>query len=208
MQQVKVVPLKPADLLAAATALAKAFQDDPLQSYVFPDPQERAAKSPAHFSPLVAYGLRFGRVFTTDPQILGVSIWLPPEGWEVTPERAAEAGLDRLPELLGQASADRFFSVLGYADSFHKTDVPPAHWYTMILGVAPEGRGRGLGRALMQPILTVAAADDLPCYLETAQPSNVSFYEHLGFRVVRESVEPTSKLKLWTFRRDPRIGEL
>lgn len=199
----KIVHLQPADLHAAAAALAKAFQDDPLQSYVFPDPKERAANSPAHFSPLVAYGLRFGRVFTTEPVPLGVSIWLPPDGWEVTPERAAEAGLDRLPVLIGQANSDRFFSVLSHADAFHKQDVQPAHWYTMILGVAPEGQGRGLGRALMQPILTVAAEDGLPCYLETAQPSNISFYKHLGFRVVRESMEPTSKLKLWTFRRDP-----
>ena len=204
MHQLRIVPLDPGNVDAAAGALAKAFQDDPLQSYVFPDPRERAEKSPAHFSPLVAYGLRFGRVFTTAPQILGVSIWLPPHGWEVTPERAAEVGLDRLPELLGQANADRFFSVLGHADSFHKTDVPPAHWYTMVLGVAPEGQGRGLGRALMQPILTDAAANGLPCYLETTQPTNVSFYQHLGFQVVRELVEPTSKLKLWTFRLDPR----
>ena len=162
MNQVRIVPLQPANLHAAAAALARAFQDDPLQTYVFPDPKERAAKSPAHFAPLVAYGLRFGRVFTTAPELLGVSIWLPPDGWEVTPERAAEVGLDQLPEVLGQACADRFFTVLGFADLFHKQDAPPAHWYTMILGVAPEGQGRGLGRALMQPILSIAAKDGLP----------------------------------------------
>jgi hypothetical protein len=42
-----------------------------------------------------------------------------------------------------------------------------------------------------------------PCYLETAQPENVGFYERLGFRQVVDMVEPQSGLRLWTFRRDP-----
>jgi hypothetical protein len=49
-----------------------------------------------------------------------------------------------------------------------------------------------------------ADADGLPCYLETAQPDNVAFYEHLGFRRVVEVVGPQSGLRLWTFRRAPR----
>jgi hypothetical protein len=48
-----------------------------------------------------------------------------------------------------------------------------------------------------------ADAESLPCYLETAQPDNVAFYEHLGFRRLREAVEPESGMRLWTFRRDP-----
>jgi len=203
MKPEKIVHLQHGDLPAAAAALARAFHDDPLQSYVFPDAKERAAKSPAHFSPLLAYGLRFGKVFTTAPEPLGASVWLPPDGWKVTPERAAEVGLDRLSEQIGESASERFHSVLGYGDTFHAQDVPTPHWYTMLLGVAPEGQGRGLGRALLEPILTQATADGLPCYLETTQPANVSFYKHLGFRVVREMVEPTSKLQLWTFLRSP-----
>ena len=72
----------------------------------------------------------------------------------------------------------------------------------MVVGVAPEMQGRALGRALLQPILDRAEADRQPCYLETAQPNNVAFYEHLGFRRMVETVEPQSGLRLWTFRRD------
>jgi hypothetical protein len=42
----------------------------------------------------------------------------------------------------------------------------------------------------------------VPCYLETTQPKNVTFYQRLGFRVLREAVEPESGLTIWTFRRD------
>ncbi len=201
MPSMELVPLREEDVDAAAAALARAFQDDPLQRYVLPDPAERVALSPGHFAPILRYGLRFGEVWTTEGAPLGAAVWLPPGEWEVTPERAAVAGLDQLPQAIGEAAAQRFFSVLGAVEPFHREISP--HWYLMVLGVAPEGQGRGLGRALVQQVLPRAEAARVPCYLETAQPSNVGFYQGLGFTVVTSVVEPQSNLELWTFRRDP-----
>ncbi len=198
-----IVPLSDGDLLAAAAGLAKAFQDDPLQTYVFPDPAERAARSPGHFAPLLRYGMRFGEVLTTSDPSAGAAVWLGPNAWEVTPERAAAAGLDDLPTIMGAAAAKRFFSVLAAVDPYHHNDVPAAHWYVMVVGVSPEAQGQGLGRALLQPIIDRADAAGQPCYLETTQPKNVAFYEHLGFRRVVDTVESGSGLRVWTFCRDP-----
>jgi GNAT superfamily N-acetyltransferase len=72
-----------------------------------------------------------------------------------------------------------------------------------IVGVSPAAQGRGLGRALLLPLMDRADAAGQPCYLETAQPTNIPFYKHLGFRQVVETREPKSGLQLWTFRRDP-----
>jgi GNAT superfamily N-acetyltransferase len=202
MTRPTIVGLAEQDVSAAAAVLAQAFQDDPLQTYVFPDPVERAARSPAHFAPLLRYGLLFGEVLTTARAPMGAAVWLGPNAWEVTPERAAAAGLDELSNALGAAAADRFFSVLEAVDPYHHRDVPASHWYVMVVGVAPEMQGSGLGRALLQPIIDRAEAEGLPCYLETAQPNNVAFYEHLGFRRLVETVESRSRLRLWTFRRD------
>ncbi len=198
-----IVSLNEADLLAAAAGLARAFQEDPLQTYVFPDPAERAARSPGHFAPLLRYGLRFGEVLTTTRPSDGAAVWLGPDAWEVTPERAAAAGLDDLPVVMGEAAAERFFSVLATVDPYHHSDVPAGHWYVMVVGVAPEAQGQGIGRALLQPIIDRADAACQPCYLETAQPNNVAFYEHLGFQRVVDAVEPRSGLRMLTFRRDP-----
>ncbi len=198
-----IVSLREENLSAAAESLARAFRDDPLQAYVFPNATERAARSPAHFAPLLRYGMLFGEVLTTQGRPLGAAVWLPPETWEVTPERAAAAGLDDLPNVLGEEAAERFFSVLGTTDPYHHRDVPTAHWYLMVVGVSPEARGQGLGRALLEPIMNRADSSRLPCYLETAQPDNVAFYEYLGFKKVVEMVEPQSGLRLWTFRRNP-----
>ncbi len=75
-----IIPLGEGDLPAAAAALARAFQDDPLQTYVFPDPTERAARSPGHFAPLLRYGLQFGEVLTTTGSPAGAAVWLGPDG--------------------------------------------------------------------------------------------------------------------------------
>lgn len=198
-----ILPLGEDDLPAAAAGLARAFQDDPLQTYVFPDPAERATRSPGHFAPLLRYGLAFGEVLTTSRPSDGAAVWLGPDAWEVTPARAAAAGLDDLPSVMGAAAAERFFSVLAAIDPYHHSQVPAAHWYLMVVGVAPEAQGQGIGRALLQPILDRADAAFQPCYLETAQPRNVAFYEHLGFRRVVEAVESNSGLRVWAFRRDP-----
>lgn len=204
MDQLEVIPLSEGQLAEAANALALAFQTDPLQSYVLPDPLERAALSPAHFAALLRYGLRFGEVFTTRNPVAGAAVWLGPGAWEVTPERAEAAGLDRLPAEMGPAAWARFEQVLGFLEPFHHRDVDPAHWYVMVVGIAPRWQGRGLGRALLQPILDRADAAGEPCYLETAQSGNVPFYEKLGFRVLVDTVEPQSGLRLWTFQRDPQ----
>ena len=198
-----VVPLRDGDLDAAAGALSEAFQDDPLQTYVFPDPLERAERSPAHFAPLLRYGLQFGHVLTTAGRPQGAAVWLGPTAWNITPERAAATGWDGLPSIMGAAAAGRFFSALAAIEPYHHRDVPAGHWYLFVVGVSPDAQGRGLGRALLQPGLDRADAAGQPCYLETAQPKNVPFYQHLGFRQVVEVREPVSGLQLWTFRRDP-----
>ena len=197
-----IVPLKREQLNEAAASLARAFQDDPFQVHVFPDPIERAARSPAHFVPLLEYGLRFGTVLTTAGAPTGSAVWLPPGNTQITDKRAAEAGLDRLPELLGVEAATRFFAALNAVEPYHKTDVPVDHWYLLVIGVEPAAQGRGFGGALLAPILEQADRDGLPCYLETAQPRNIGFYEHRGFRVLRDVVAEDSRLRLWTLRRD------
>lgn len=45
----QLVKLDPARTLEAARTLARAFMNDPLQTYTFPDPAQRAERSVPHF---------------------------------------------------------------------------------------------------------------------------------------------------------------
>ena len=88
----EIVPLRERDLPAAAAALSRAFHDDPLQTYVFPDPVERAARSSALFTPLLRYGLLFGEILTTAGGPVGAAVWLGPAAWEVTHNAPRQLG--------------------------------------------------------------------------------------------------------------------
>lgn len=187
----------------ASRVLGRAFQDDPLQAYTFPDVGERARRSPAHFVPLLQFGTQFGEVLTTPGHVRGAAVWLPP-GVAVTPERAQASGLDMLARRIGADAAARFEAVLEFLGPYHERAAPEPHWYLAVIGVDPAHHGRGIGAGLIRPVLARGDEEGVPCYLETAQPTNVPFYCHLGFSVKDEVVEPTSGLTLWTFRRDPQ----
>jgi len=75
----------------------------------FPDPVERAALSPALFTPLPPICLLFrGGFLPTAGGPVGLPLWLGPAAWGVTPERAKAAGVDDLPMVLGAGAAERF----------------------------------------------------------------------------------------------------
>ncbi len=194
--------LQPSEIDTASIALSNAFMNDPLQCYTFPDEQERKEKSPLHFKSILQFGLQFGEVYRTAGELGGVAVWLKPGETEVTAEKAEAGGLYRLPELVGEEPMSRFFAALDFIEPYHKQDMPEPHWYTMVVGVDPAFRGKGLGKSLLLPVLDKAAETNIPCYLETGQPANVSFYKKLGFRILRELVDPVSGLSIWTFRWD------
>jgi GNAT superfamily N-acetyltransferase len=200
MQTPEVVPLREADLPLAAAALTRAFYNDTLQIYALPDPIERQERSAALFRAAMRYGLLFGEVFTT-PAVEGVAIWIGPDAWDITEERAAAAGFDLLPIEMGVDATARFFSAIGTLDPYHRRDVRPDHWWVMVLGVAPEAQGKGIARALLEPVMHRADAAGQPCYLETANPANIQFYERMGFQRIAEVDVPGSGLRFWTFRR-------
>lgn len=180
MSRRQVIHLPESRVDEAAEALAQAFQDDPLQTYTFPDSEERKRLSPAHFEAVLRYGLLAGQVFTGIERGSGAAIWIPP-GAEHTPEMAEASGLARLPETIGAEAAGRFNRVVGYAEAAHHRAMPIPHWYVMVVGVAPAFQGQGYGRALLQPILDRAETDGVPCYLETTSRITSASTNDSGF---------------------------
>jgi GNAT superfamily N-acetyltransferase len=71
----------------------------------------------------------------------------------------------------------------GYMDSKHPHE---RHYYLFILGVEPEWQGKGIGAALMRPILERCDREKLPAYLEATTPRNCELYLRNGCEVVEE----------------------
>ena len=61
---------------------------------------------------------------------------------------------------------------------------PPApHYYLGVIGIDPASHGLGIGTQLLKSLCDVSASDPQSSgvYLETANASNVGFYERAGF---------------------------
>lgn len=61
-----------------------------------------------------------------------------------------------------------------------RPEVPMA--YLWFIGVDPDFRHGGTGRALLNDVLQAAAEMGRPVYLETSAPENVAWYHKAGFR--------------------------
>lgn len=184
----------------AAATLGRAFHDDPLQQYILPDEDERRTLGAPLFERVVRYSQSSGRVLTT-PGVDGVALWTPPRTPPMSGEAAVAAGFSDLPGIIGENAVKRFADFFAAIEPYHHRDASDDHWYLAVLGVDPSQQGRGIGHALIQPILAEADAAGVACYLETAQPTNVGFYVTQGFEVLVDAVEPVSGVRFWTFRR-------
>jgi ribosomal protein S18 acetylase RimI-like enzyme len=79
----------------------------------------------------------------------------------------------------------------------------PQHWYLAVLGTAPDAQGRGLGSAVLGPVLEQCDRDGVGAYLESSKERNIDFYARHGFRVLEE-LRLLRGPKMWKMWREPR----
>ena len=171
-----------ADVDGLARALARAFYDDPHARWTSRDDAKRTRRLERAF----AVGLRRiwleqDECWTTDG-VVGGAFWMVPGRVHLSVAQQ----LMLLPAMLTAhgTSAPRVIARLAKMDSMHPRE--PEHWYLPFIGVDPEWQGRGIGTALLRPVLERCDRDGLPAYLEASSPRNRACYERNGFRVVEE----------------------
>jgi len=190
-----------ADREAIAAALTSAFHDDPVMLHMMPRAQGREKKMRALFVGETRRSLKVGAVHTTDDgSVKGAAIWSAPGKWKL-------GGL----ELLGQVpllfslgrDTPRSLALLSQVEKIHPKE---PHWYLNILGTAREHQGKGVGSALIAPVLATCDEDGVPAYLESSKESNIAFYNRHGFDVIEE-LHVKGGPKLWPMWREPRPPE-
>jgi ribosomal protein S18 acetylase RimI-like enzyme len=182
-----------------AATLARAFDGDPQMQWVLPDKARRMPIAERGFD-LYLRKLWFAQdeCYTTDG-IAGAAIWNSPGGWHVPILRQ----LALLPAMT--AIYRRFLPRLGRAiatlESNHPTE---RHYYLPFVGVDPRWQGRGIGAALMRPVLDRCDAEGMPAYLEASTPRNRALYERHGFEVIEEFELGAGAPAMWRMWRVPR----
>lgn len=188
-----------------ADLLARAFAADPIFDWVEPDDRARFAFLTHFMAALTRRSLSYGEVWTTAPDLAGVSLWKGPDLRALTSALMAATGLDRIAAWLSPAAFARFEALFDPVEAALEQDVPGPRWYLGVLAVEPELQGRGVGSRLMRPVLERADRDGLPVTLETGKPKNLPLYRRHGFEVLRELPPPTADgPTVWTMKRPPR----
>ncbi len=187
-----------ADVDAMAAQMARTFWDDPVAGYVFPKESRRDAGLRAYFgTQMRADYLPFGGCYLADGYA-GSAIWAPAG----KPFLTGLQGILTLVPVLPYVAANLVATLrlLNLVESLHPRE---PHWYLASLGTAVDQQGKGIGGALMQPVLTHCDGEGMPCYLESSKERNVPFYRRHGFEVVKEVRLPGGP-SLWTMWREPR----
>jgi GNAT superfamily N-acetyltransferase len=177
-----------------AKTLARAFFDDPVMMWAFPDDAKRLQGAEHAFGLHLGHWLQFDEVYTEDG-LRAAALWGTPGHWEFPPLLGIRlfmtAGITAVPRLV------RGFSKI------EKGHPHAPHHYLAVLGTDPSAQGQGLGTAVLKPVLDRCDADGVAAYLESSKERNVAYYARHGFKVTQELDVPGGGPRIWLMWRDP-----
>jgi ribosomal protein S18 acetylase RimI-like enzyme len=187
------------DVPRLALALARAFDGDPPMRWFLRDEARRVEQAQDMFEVMLrAVHLTRDACYTTD-DVIGGALWVPPGRWRL----GFFQQLRLLPGMIRVFGRDlpRAQRGLTVMDSGHPRK---PHWYLDSLGVEPEWQGRGIGSALMGPVLEICDRERMPAYLNAGSPRSRELYKRHGFEVTEEFRLPDRGPPLWRMWRRPR----
>ena len=192
--------LVPADVTGISEVLARAFYDDPAVEYVFPNSRTRHKTLRRFF----AFQLRHtfiprGECYTTEG-LHGGCLWMPPN--PVGPGMRELLQLVPLVAIL-KTRLPATLRMLTLMEAHHPRT---PHYYLGSIGTDPPWQGKGIGSAIMQPVLERCDEEGMPAYLESSKERNIPFYMRHGFEVSAELRSEDGGLVLWSMWREPVLG--
>jgi GNAT superfamily N-acetyltransferase len=182
------------DLTRIARTTMRAFADDPVLRWLFPDDDEYFAGDGRTLHFLMRNWLAHGHTYTTDDGV-AVAVFVPPGRPEI------DAIFDPSDPPMPAGLLERF-DIIGPVLAANTPAEP--HWYLQLLGTHPDWQRQGLGALLIEQIGEVCDREGLPMYLETETIENVAYYGRLGFQVTAEWDVPAGGPHMWGMRRGPR----
>ncbi|MGE5282834.1 MAG: GNAT family N-acetyltransferase [Chloroflexota bacterium] len=198
----KIRPATADDHEPAAEALALAFADDPAWAHLLPDPASRAERLLAFFTAEIGNLAPDLRELWVAEDGSGAAIWAQPGRWRVPTRRALRTGR-QMAAVFGPRLPLALWTQLRF-ERHHPRK--PRHWYLHYIGVEPRRQGRGLGAALLEPVLERCDHEGRPAHLEASSERNRVLYERHGFALTGTFTMPAGGPPLREMWRDPQGG--
>ena len=188
-----------ADIDRLSTALASAFDDDPVFAFLFPQKQRSKTYKAFFARELAHHYLRLDETWTTEERN-GAAIWGPPNRWRQTNLETLRS-VPFFLRTLGR-SLPRAFRALLEVEAAHP---PGEHYYLAVLGTEQAAQGKGVGSSVLAPVLERCDREGIGAYLESSKEKNIPFYNRHGFEVTRELPLLGGKgPSVWLMWREPR----
>jgi ribosomal protein S18 acetylase RimI-like enzyme len=191
------------DTDALAAMLSRAFYDDPLFVYFFPDDTKREKLNHFTFRYMLNHAANKGQIVVTDDGLSGAAIWSPSGALHYSLLDLLRYGAVRGSLHQGPAAVLRQLKALDIMQAMHKSIITDPHYYLATIGVEPDKHGKGLGSALLRPTLAELDEQQLPVYLDTHNEDNVSLYRRFGFEIVHHGFLPGGSVMHWAMLRLP-----
>lgn len=164
----------PAEQGRAIGTLVSAFQDDPVERWLYPEDAQYRRHFPAFIAAFGGTALRDQTVWRLG-DFDAVAFWFGP-GREPDGEAVVQV-------LLTTTCHDLHADSIATLEQMAAGHPSTPHWYLPWFGVDRQLHGRGLGTRLMRNCLEMVDETGFPAYLETPNPRTVPFYERAGFSV-------------------------
>lgn len=180
-------PPRPNERNALLAMMGRAFFDDPLAIYLFPDENKRRA-SFAGMCGLTIDHFGESAILLTNDTLRGLAIWQKPE--RTPPSRMTSYMIFVRTFLVMGRSVSR---AVGLEEIVFAHRPKEPHYYLSTLGTDPDYQGQGIGSTLMRPVLERCDAEKMPAYLESSKAKNTPFYSKHGFEITNEDKLPNGE---------------
>lgn len=187
-----------ADAHVVAPSLGRAFDADPLFVAMFPDASKRKGALTSLFAAWIKLLHGGDDTSVIEASNVGAALWSAPGKWKIG--LLDEARL--APSVLGPLGL-RVIAALRVLYEVERVHPREPHYYLRLLGCDPSMQGKGIGAALLAPMMARLDAEKMPAYLESSNDKNLTFYRRHGFEtmsVVQTSLGP-HVTRMW---REPR----
>jgi GNAT superfamily N-acetyltransferase len=181
------------------TTLVRAFDTDPVANWMLRKDDKRQEAYDLFFRTCLALCFQKGEVFHAH-HYAGSALWFPPEKWKIGYIQQARLA----PEMIRAVGPSRVIMLLKAIDLLEKSHPKEGHYYLHVLGVDPEHQGKGIGAALLKPILDRCDREGCGAYLENSKVRNLDFYSRQGFQVTDEIRLGKGSPPLWLMWRKPQ----
>jgi GNAT superfamily N-acetyltransferase len=152
---------RPDEAKVLGAALADALVDDPVFRWLIPASPRRDQRLLSFFSVMSSSYLQAGKPAHLASEDAGAALWSDPAtNWQL------QFDLGQVRAVFGSFGPGRVVRAVRTQMQLSKLRPSEPHWYLGYLGVRGSRQGQGIGRALLDEVLTRADDAEAPAYLE------------------------------------------